>query len=54
MGRSVAIQLAAKGANVVIVSRSVDKLQAGLESIKVRKYQNQPTELNFLLSIVNV
>lgn len=36
MGRSAAIQLAQKGANVVIVSRSPQKLEAALELIKVR------------------
>lgn len=54
MGRSVAIQLAAKGANIVIVSRSVEKLRASLESIKVRGYQYHSRGLNILLSIVNV
>ncbi|KAL1952657.1 hypothetical protein VTO42DRAFT_4558 [Malbranchea cinnamomea] len=34
MGRSVAIQLAQKGANVIIVSRSVAKLSAAMETIK--------------------
>ncbi|KAM3079872.1 3-dehydrosphinganine reductase, variant 2 [Clarireedia jacksonii] len=34
MGKSVAIQLAQKGANLVIVSRSVDKLEAALLEIK--------------------
>jgi short-subunit dehydrogenase len=36
MGRSAAIQLAQKGANVVIVSRSPQKLEAAIELIKVR------------------
>jgi short-subunit dehydrogenase len=36
MGRSAAIQLAQKGANVVIVSRSPPKLEAALELIKVQ------------------
>lgn len=35
MGRSVAIQLAAKGANIIIVSRSVSKLELALADIKV-------------------
>lgn len=34
MGRAVAIQLAQKGANVVIVSRTVKKLENALDSIK--------------------
>lgn len=35
MGRAVAMQLAEKGANVVIVARTVSKLQAALEGITV-------------------
>jgi short-subunit dehydrogenase len=35
MGRSVSTQLAAKGANIVIVARNVEKLQTALENIKV-------------------
>lgn len=35
MGLSVAKQLAAKGANVIIVARSVGKLEAAVESITV-------------------
>lgn len=35
MGKSVACQLAAKGANVVIVARTTSKLKAALEHIKV-------------------
>ena len=35
MGKSVAKQLAAKGANLIIVSRNVAKLEAALEEIKV-------------------
>jgi short-subunit dehydrogenase len=36
MGKAVAIDLAKKGANVVIVARSVEKLTAVLEELKVR------------------
>jgi 3-dehydrosphinganine reductase len=36
MGKSVAIQLAQKGANLMIVSRSIEKLEAALLEIKVR------------------
>lgn len=36
MGKEVAVKLAEKGANVVIVARTVKKLEAALESIKVR------------------
>lgn len=36
MGKSLAKQLAKKGANVVIVARDVKKLEAALEEIKVR------------------
>lgn len=36
MGLSVAQKLAARGANVILVSRSADKLQAALESVRVR------------------
>jgi 3-dehydrosphinganine reductase len=35
MGKSVAKQLAAKGANLIIVSRNVAKLEAALAEIKV-------------------
>jgi 3-dehydrosphinganine reductase len=35
MGRSVAIELSRKGANIIIVSRSVGKLKAALEAIQV-------------------
>lgn len=35
MGRSVAVELAKKGANVIIVSRSVAKLTAAIDVIKV-------------------
>jgi len=35
MGKSVACQLAAKGANVVIVARTTSKLKAAVETIKV-------------------
>ncbi|KAH8821841.1 3-ketodihydrosphingosine reductase-like protein tsc10 [Xylogone sp. PMI_703] len=34
LGRSAAIQLAAKGANLIIISRSVEKLEAALADIK--------------------
>lgn len=36
MGKSVACQLAAKGANVVIVARTTSKLKVAVEHIKVR------------------
>lgn len=36
MGLSVAKQLAFKGANVVLVSRGVEKLKDALEIVKVR------------------
>jgi NAD(P)-dependent dehydrogenase (short-subunit alcohol dehydrogenase family) len=35
MGRSVSIELSQLGANVVIVARNVEKLQAALEAVKV-------------------
>lgn len=35
MGKAVAIQLAQKGANVVVVSRTVRKLEEAVESLKV-------------------
>lgn len=37
MGKAVAIQLAQKGANVVVVSRTVKKLEEAVESLKVPK-----------------
>jgi 3-dehydrosphinganine reductase len=36
MGKSVAKQLAAKGANIIIVARNVGKLEEALGQIKVR------------------
>lgn len=36
MGKAVAIQLAEKGANVVIVARTVKKLEDTVEMMKVR------------------
>jgi short-subunit dehydrogenase len=38
MGKCVAKQLAAKGANLIIVSRNVAKLEAALAEIKVAGY----------------
>jgi 3-dehydrosphinganine reductase len=35
MGKSVAIQLAQKGANIIIVARNVGKLEEALSEIKV-------------------
>lgn len=35
MGRAVAAQLAKKGANVVVVARTVSKLQGTVEDLKV-------------------
>jgi 3-dehydrosphinganine reductase len=36
MGLSVAKQLAAKGANIILVSRSASKLEEALKVVKVR------------------
>jgi 3-dehydrosphinganine reductase len=36
MGKAVALQLCAKGANVVVVARTVSKLQNTVEEMKVR------------------
>lgn len=35
MGRAVAIELASKGANVVVVARTISKLEATVEDMKV-------------------
>jgi len=35
MGKSVAIQLAKKGANVIIVARNVEKLETAIKEISV-------------------
>ena len=40
MGKSVAKQLAAKGANLIIVSRNISKLEAALAEIKVLESLN--------------
>jgi 3-dehydrosphinganine reductase len=37
MGKAVALQLAAKGANVIIVARTVSKLEATVDEMKVRR-----------------
>lgn len=36
MGLGVATQLAAKGANVILVSRNVGKLESAITAVKVR------------------
>lgn len=36
MGRAVALELSAKGANVVVVARTVSKLEATVDEMKVR------------------
>lgn len=36
MGLSVAQQLAAKGANIILVSRNVGKLESAVTAVKVR------------------
>lgn len=36
MGRSVAVKLAAKGANVIIVARNVQRLEETIAAMKVR------------------
>jgi 3-dehydrosphinganine reductase len=36
MGKAVACQLAAKGANIVLVARTVKKLQDALDDVKVK------------------
>jgi short-subunit dehydrogenase len=36
MGRAAAVQLAGKGANVVVVARTLSKLQSTVEELKVR------------------
>lgn len=38
MGRSAAMQLAAKGANIILVSRNVGRLEEALADVKVRDY----------------
>lgn len=38
MGRALAIQLAAKGAHVVVVARTVSKLQSTVEALKVNYF----------------
>ena len=35
LGRSAAIQLSAKGANIIIVARNVDRLKETLAAVKV-------------------
>lgn len=44
MGRSVAIELAGKGANVVIVSRTVSKLKEAIDVIRVCKINRRKAE----------
>lgn len=54
MGNSVATQLAAKGANIVIVARNVEKLRAALETIKVHRYRYHTGGLHILLSLFEI
>lgn len=42
MGLSVAKQLSAKGANVILASRSIPKLEEALQVVKVRKKKHHP------------
>jgi len=44
MGRSIAIELSRKGANVVIVARNIEKLQAACEAIRVHPLPNNGGE----------
>lgn len=37
MGLSVACQLAAKGANIILISRSPEKLEKALKEVQVRQ-----------------
>lgn len=37
MGKAVALQLAEKGANVIVVARTISKLMATVDDLKVRK-----------------
>ena len=46
MGLSVAKLLARKGASVVIVARSVERLKAALAEISVRCYPSAPRTFN--------
>ncbi|KAJ9201272.1 hypothetical protein DTO164E3_3579 [Paecilomyces variotii] len=48
MGRAVAIQLAQKGANVVIVSRTVKKLENALDSIKAAALNSEKQRFHFI------
>lgn len=50
MGKAVACQLAAKGANIVIVARTTSKLKAALETIKVGLLFISPESLTLTLS----
>lgn len=50
MGRALAIQLAGKGANVVVVARTVSKLQGTVEALKV----NSRSSIPFILSTLSL
>jgi short-subunit dehydrogenase len=46
MGLAAARQLSAKGANIVIAARSVDKLESAIKEIQVRR--TPPTKVTYL------
>lgn len=48
MGRALAIQLAAKGAHVVVVARTVSKLESTVEALKVHSH----VSISFILSTI--
>lgn len=47
MGKAVALELSAKGANVVVVARTVSKLVTAVDEMKVR----HPSIINWLISL---
>lgn len=51
MGRAVALQLAAKGAHVVVVARTVSKLQSVVDEMKVRVCFSVVSGLNLAHSV---
>lgn len=50
MGRSAAVQLAAKGAHLILVSRNVGRLEEALAEVKVRNRQHSRPDFSLLSS----
>lgn len=52
MGRSAAMQLAAKGAHIILVSRNVGRLEEALAAVKASA--SSPSTQRFTLSLIHI